>query len=182
MKEKKYVMVDIDSGEEEWITLPENSSIEEECRKWMDEVWYPGGPRQIVEVGYYMPDDDEEMQLIYVEIGSNPPEPPCRAPGKKDYRHENDDTEDDDEEEDEKAEEHDWQCWSVLGWSPVYVVGGHRHKCGYVCSQCGAYRIFYTKTLARDHYPQMPEEIEYREADDLSLAWVGDMADDGDDE
>lgn len=74
------------------------------------------------------------------------------------------------------ADEHDWA-------SPIEVVGGIQENPGVmgngggvviteVCRHCGCYRI--TNTWAQDMSDgtQGLESVEYREADEASLAWV----------
>jgi hypothetical protein len=73
-------------------------------------------------------------------------------------------------------DEHDWQ-------SPHEVVGGLEENPGVwghgggatiteVCPHCGAYRITDTWAQNPETGEQGLESVEYREADDASLAWV----------
>lgn len=81
-----------------------------------------------------------------------------------------------DEPDCEHEDGHDWQ-------SPIEVVGGLRENPGVhgngggviiteVCAHCGAYRITNTWAQRSDTGEQGLRSIEYRDADESSLAWV----------
>jgi hypothetical protein len=109
--------------------------------------------------GYAMDDDDEVIEMDIDRDGHTiaieAEEPDC-----------------------EDDEDHDWQ-------SPLSVVGGIADNPGVwghgggvviteVCSHCGRYRV--TDTWAQDmsNGRQGLRSVEYRDADDVSLGWIGD--------
>lgn len=129
------------------------------------EMWQAGsweGGKALVDVRLIEIDEDGEEvgqhEYIEVEVGEDPEAPECN-----------------------NEEGHDWQ-------SPYEVVGGIKENPGVwsrggttiaykeCCSHCGAYKIEVRYGVQRN--PGQCDTVEYREADETSLAWAGILADD----
>jgi hypothetical protein len=154
----KYKTVE-DSG---YTRTVEASSLEEAleiAKEKAKEGWYD--QRLSVQVWAYELDENEQRAgaslFAHVPVGPIPTRKKC---GDED-------------------EDHDWQ-------SPIELVGGCTHNpgvfstagtrfdCFEVCGRCGMYK--HSWALGRQRNPgDLPEGVEYTDADERSLAWVAEQ-------
>lgn len=137
-----------------WQDHESDSDAEEAAEEWVkDGDWGEG--KIFVSCSIFREDEEGEVyaSAVEVEVGEDPPEPDC-ADGA----------------------DHDWQSpYEIVGGlreNPgVWSVGGTQVASKEVCSCCGAIRNT-TSESTPGQYPRVPEQVEYEEATEETLAWV----------
>lgn len=151
-------------GDEEQFDAADDAAARTKALDYMSEaegfdmsegtVWYTGYLFKI-----FVDEDGDEVadQIAHLTYTFEPPEPDCAG-----------------------GDEHDWQA-------PISVLGGVRENPGVwghgggviireVCANCGVYKETDTWAQNPDTGEQGLESVKYEPADELSLAWVEELA------